>query len=167
MEFRRVGEIACCLRPTQGSVIHYHTSVEVSFDCSNCKRTGRTVRFDNMHATGVCAPQKCDGFPGRLFSVLSFELDGKSIVKYQIHYTYSPFLDLKNGNESTCEPTWGRVSFDITCAKCGSSTRHSTQNNLVRPYPVYCACGGHLYDDTEEMPLLRAYMGDPMKVGVP
>ncbi len=162
MEYQRVGEIACCLRPSNGSVIHYHKSVEVSFDCSNCKRTRRTVRFDNVGATGVCTPaQKCDGFPGRLVSVFPFDLDGKSFVKYQIQYNYTPFLDLKNGNESTCEPTWGRVSFDVICARCGTSTAHSTQNNLVRPHAVYCACGSHSYDDTEEMPLLRAHMGDP------
>ena len=162
MDYHRVAEIMCCLRPSEGSAIHYHTSVEITLDCSNCKRTGRTVRFEGIEAIGICTPvQKCNGFSGRLYSVLPFALDGKSFVKYQIQYNYMPFLDLKNGNESTCDPTWGRVSFDATCAKCGSSTIRSTQNNLGRPYPVYCTCGAHLYDDTEEMPLLRAHMGDP------
>lgn len=161
MEYHRVGEIACCLRPSEGSVIHYHTSVEVSFDCSSCRRTGRTIHFGDVDSAGACAPvQKCNGFPGRLRSVLPFELDGKAFVKYQIQYNYTPFLDLKNGNESTCEPTWGRVSFDVVCGKCGKSTVHSTQNNLVRPFAAFCACGFHLYDDTEDMPLLRSQMGD-------
>ena len=162
MDYHRVGVIACCLRPIEGSAIRYNTSVEVVFDCTNCKRTSRTIRFHNVDATGICTPaQECQGFPGRLYSMLPFELGGKAFVKYQIQYNYIPFLDLKNGNASTGEPSWGRVSFDITCAKCGSSTPGSTQNNLERPFSAYCACGAHLYNDTEEMPLLRAHMGDP------
>ena len=51
----------------------------------------------------------CNGFPGRLFSVKPLELEGQSIVRYQIQYNYIPFLDRKYGNESTCELTWGRV----------------------------------------------------------
>ncbi len=161
MESCHILEIACCLRPKKGTVIDYHTSVEVSFDCSSCKRTRRTIRFQNVDVTGICTPaKKCDGFPGRLIAVLPFQLDGKSFVKYQIQYSYTPFLDRKNGNESTCEPTWGRVSFDVACPKCGASTAHSTQNNLARPHAVYCTCGSPLYDDTEEMPLLRTHMGD-------
>lgn len=163
MEYRFVGEIACGLRPSEGSVIHYHTSVEVSFDCSTCRRTHRTICFRDIDSTGICTPeQKCNGFPGRLFSFMPFELDGKAFVKYQIQYDYTTFRDLKNGNESNFEPTWGRVSFEVVCGKCGKSTVHSTQNNLVRPLAVYCACGFHLYDETEEMPLLRAHTGDPV-----
>jgi hypothetical protein len=162
MDYYRVAEIACCLRPIEGAAIHYRTSVEVTFDCSSCKRTHRTVCFEGSEAVGICTPaQKCNGFPGRLYSVLPFELDGKFFVKYQIQYNYVPFLDIENGNESTCDPTWARVSFDVNCAKCGSTTTHSTHNDLNRPHPVYCDCGAHIYDDIEEMPLLRAHMGDP------
>lgn len=162
MEYQRVAEIACYLSPSKGSVIHYHKSVEVSFDCCNCKRTRRTIRFSGVDTTGICTPvEKCDGFAGRLFSVQPFESDGISFVKYQIQYNYIPFLDLENGNDSVCEPKWARVSFEVVCGKCGKSTINSTQNNLVRPHTVYCACGAHLYDDSEKMPILRAHMGDP------
>lgn len=162
MEYQRVAEIACHLSPSKGSVIHYHKSVEVSFDCLNRKRIRRTIRFGGVAATGICEfAKKCDGFPGRLFSVQLFDSDGRSFVKYQIQYNYTPFVDLENGNDSVCEPTWARVSFEVVCGKCGKSTIHSTQNNLVRPHLVYCACGSHLYDDTEEMPMLRTHIGDP------
>ena len=163
MDYHSVAELACSLQRIEVSSIHFDTSVEVVFDCMNCKRCNRTVRFAGVGSRGICTPaDQCDGFLGKLFSVKPFDDGERSFVIYQIQYQYYPFLDLKSGIESAFEPKWGRVSFQVTCSKCGARTFQSTQNNLVRPFAVLCQCGAHLYDESGEIPLLRAHTGDPM-----
>ena len=162
MEFNHVAVIGCCITPIDSISIRFHDTVEVALDCVNCMRRTRTILFNRIGASGACTPERnCDGFHGRLVSVDRFSNSGKACVQYQIQHRYVPFVDHEDGRESDSDSVWARVAFDITCERCGVTISRSIENGPKPSHPVYCTCGSHLYDDLEEMPLLRSHTGDP------
>lgn len=162
MDFGRVASIGCMLERVYASSIRFNPSLEVSFDCPACKHLGRIIRFADVGSSGICGPDTgCVGFPGRLFSMEPFELGRNSCVKYQVQFDYIPFFDSQLGRESTCEPAWAKITFEVTCAKCNSFRIESSQNDSNCPSLVNCQCGTLLYRQDDAMPLLKTWMGDP------
>ena len=149
------------------SAVAFGNELEVSLDCSRCQRTKRTVIFKVGDAAARCCPgsgkrqaEKHPPYPGRIVERrVERGADGFAVTAtYRIEYEVSPFVDAKYGAESrpwTGRPTWGRVSWTVSCDSCGKDASQGTQSNLVRPWTARCSCGARLYVETREMPLLR------------
>jgi len=147
--------------------VAFGDELEVSLDCSHCRRTNRTVIFKVGDATARCCPgsgkrkgETHPPYPGRIVDRrVERGADGFAVTAtYRIEYEVSPFVDAKYGAESrpwTGHPTWGRVSWTVSCDSCGEIASQSTQSNIGRPWTERCSCGARLYVETHEMPLLR------------
>jgi len=99
---------------------------------------------------------------------VEFRKEGDAhVAVYLFQYEYTPFRDTKYPDErryQTMErgaPTWARVSFEVTCPRCGKCSQESTQNNNVRPRRCLCMCGNLLFNETVEMPQLSWRPADP------
>ena len=140
--------------------------LEVSLDCSYCRRTNRTVVFSLGAASARCCPGSAKRagedhppYPGRLVEQkVGRDGDGAIVAAHRLEYEVSAFEDARYGPELrpwTGYPTWARVSFVLDCPGCGSSHSTSTQSNLVRPLAHKCGCGYQFFVERREMPLLR------------
>src|SRR5262249_14754190 len=113
---------------------------------------GRTVVFAENRATCINTE-----FDGRLVLHEVEHVRAPTVATYHVTYEYEAFTDRKRKEASTMYPRWARIGFDIACAECGVTSRHSTQNNLVRPYPVACACGEPFYEEMGELPIFECW----------
>lgn len=133
--------------------------LEVSLDCPVCIRTMRTVVFTQEPPAAFCTPTR-HAFPGLLDAkTVSTEQD-RTIVRYRIHYKTAEFVDETDHLPSVRHPAWARISFELTCPRCGALVPESVQNNLRRPLKRPCKCGLLLYEEIEEMPHFRTYARD-------
>lgn len=126
------------------------TPVEISLDCSSCRRRLRTVVFAEVGAKGICTPTGHQ-FEGQLHAL---NVIGATI-RAEFQYEFEPFEDAKYGDAryqgfEAGAPTWARVTFQLRCSACGREGWGSTQSNLVRPWSAACRCGAPLYDDVRE-----------------
>jgi hypothetical protein len=137
------------------AAVRFDSSVAVSLDCPVCRRTSRTIVLKSDPPEAYCTPTRHD-FPGRL-DAITVDANGPAHrIVYAIAYDTADFVDMRHNDTSTRNPTWARVSFDVTCA-CGVVTRSSVQNNSVRPYVNRCACGRVVSDERTEQPQFRAF----------
>lgn len=139
--------------------IEFKSNLLVSLDCSVCRRSQRTIILFDDQRLSLCTPSK-HGFPGRISRMEISDrkkmglLSSKSQVTatYWIEYAFETFIDKKHP-QTEIRPRcgWGRVSFLLTC-RCGKTSEHETQNNLVRPWRAVCECNRVLYQETDETP---------------
>jgi hypothetical protein len=159
MSANRVGIIQAELDFALDAGVVFDPSVEVQLDCYMCHRRCRTVVFRVGASQTICMPSKHD-FPGRLVNHKFHQHGSWHIAEYKLEYEYQMFRDVKYpdekryGSKEPGAPTWARVSFNIVCPNCGQKSRHSTQNNISRPWQCVCKCGFLLYSETTEMPQL-------------
>lgn len=150
----------------EGCIIQPAESVEVSLDCSTCKKRYRTIIITKHKNECYCTPTK------HPFNAIIAKIDvNKTVNKkfllkrestefiYYIEYDYNEFIDERNKyaqNTSNPLPEWARVYFNITCPKCNHIQKKSTQNNLVRPLKVFCEkCSSLLYKEKAEQPIFE------------
>jgi hypothetical protein len=154
----RIATIAVDLPLNDGVQASVREGIEVSLDCSDCQRKGRTVGFRKSENHGVCTPSG-HWFRGILLDIRQRDEDGRFAVEYDVEYQYEPFVDAKYPDQlpyygpSDGVPTWARVYFTLTCPRCQAITTNSTQSNMVRPHTETCKCGYDLYRD-EVPPIL-------------
>jgi hypothetical protein len=120
-----------------GTHIEFAPSVEVMLDCSQCHKPHRTVVF--AADTVYCTPTG-HAYRGRLDSI---QVDG-SRVTYHLSHEESP------------APAWARITFHLTCPRCDTRGKFSTQTNEIRPLEGECRCGQVLYAEHSEQPHVRA-----------
>ena len=149
-----------------GCMINPDESVEVSLDCSTCKKRYRTVVITKHKSECYCTPTK------HPFNAVIKEIDVNKTVKrnfllkkelteivYHIEYDYDEFVDERNKyapSHSSPLPSWARVYFNITCPECNHTQKQSTQNNIVRPLKVFCEkCSSLLYKEKVELPIFK------------
>jgi hypothetical protein len=150
-------EIRASIYPNKGVNILFEQYLEISLDCSQCSRTHRTVVFESNDQLGRCTPSGHE-FEGKVSKLAVKEIKGifsnEVECYFKLCYEYSEVKDKKYPNRvSSSLPTWGRVHFAVTCPKCGNSAKHSTQNNIVRPWTNICNCGYKLYTEKKEFPV--------------
>jgi hypothetical protein len=148
--------------PPQVSV-DFADRIEISLDCLICLRTRRTILFRGIDGDASCI-KRGHPFPGKLLEKSIRKEDGLTKVVYRVGYATSEFMDAKRSEPSVRHPTWARISFDILCP-CGSQKKHSTQNNICRPYINRCACKRQLFSEISEQPCFRTYTSDGKLVG--
>lgn len=143
-------DISTSLNFSKGAKVTFSDTLEVSLDCCVCRRSMRTIVLEAGRAEGTCTPTG-HPFPGRIVGKRA----GARSVEYRIEYRYEPFEDAKYPvrRPQPC-PGWARVSFTVTCPRCGASEEGSVQNNAHRPWTARCGCGQPLYTLTKEMPRL-------------
>lgn len=141
-------------------------SVEVSLDCSICKKRYRTVMITKDKNASYCTPTR------HQFNAIIKKIDVKTTTKksfikrkaiteiiYYINYDYYELTDERNEyieNKSNPMPNWARVNFYLICPKCHYRQKKSTQNNIVRPLQVFCVkCLYLLYEEKTELPLFE------------
>jgi len=150
----RVAEVAVRLEFARGASVLFGDPLELSLDCSVCRRCRRTVVFREGRAEGVCTPTG-HPFPGRIVGKKVIQRGLAWSVAYRVAYRYELFTDAKYpGEKAAGRPTWGRVPFELICPECGRVTKASTQSNIVRPWSCRCECGWVLYTERELMPVL-------------
>ena len=150
----RTADIAVRFEFAVGATVEFGDSLEVSLDCSICRRCRRTVVFREGQTEGKCTPTG-HGFPGRIVRNPPSRQGLTASVVYRIAYSYEPFTDGKYPNEvPSGVPTWGRVAFEVRCPKCAEVTKASTQTNIVRPWVSRCLCGCVLYTEQFVQPVL-------------
>lgn len=144
-------DISTHLALATGATVTFSDSVEVSLDCCVCRRCIRTVVFELGRAEGLCTPTG-HPFPGRIADMQA----GPRSITYRIEYQYEPFEDAKYPGirRPQPHPRWARVSFAVTCPRCGASSPLSAQNNEGRPWTARCSCREALYTTRKEMPQL-------------
>lgn len=144
-------DVSTSLALATGATVTFSDRVEVSLDCCVCRRCMRTVVFELGRAEGLCTPTG-HSFPGRIADMQA----GPRSVTYRLEYQYEPFEDAKYPGirRPQPHPSWARVSFAVTCPRCGASSALSVQNNEVRPWTARCSCGEALYTTRKEMPQL-------------
>lgn len=164
---KRIAELVFVFDLESKGAVAFGDELEVSLDCSHCQRMGRTVFFKLGDSVARCCPGSGERsgethppYPGRIIDrTVERAADGVAVTAtYRIEYEVSPFVDTKYGSERrpwTGRPTWGRVTWTLTCVACGKDAKRSTQSNIVRPWTARCSCGARLYIETREMPLLR------------
>jgi len=151
--------------------VFFHTRLEVSLDCSYCKRTDRTVVLQLGASSARCihsgykhqlSPDWVDPhppFPGRLVDLeVSGEKNRPVKAVYRLEYQTSRFEDAKYGPDRrpwTGHPTWARAHFILNCHKCSAIYDGGIQNNVVRPYTHRCDCGYRFFTERRELPILR------------
>lgn len=149
---KRIGTVEFELQLLSAELVSVEPYLEVSLDCSDCKRRLRTVVFDSPGTHGRCTPTGHE-FKG---SVSLISLRGSGAVAH-FEYEYEPFTDAKYPDEKRYSgfergaPTWVRFHFLVRCLECGSTRAESIQTNLVRPRKRVCNCGTALYLD-EQVP---------------
>jgi hypothetical protein len=144
-----LGHASIDLTLNAGVALALRFPFEVSLDCFVCRRRLRTVIFNELAGTGVCAPNRHD-FDGRLLELAGAV--GRAHASFS--YDYMPFSDAKYPAEryrafDPGAPTWARFNYILTCNACGSSCPGSTQTNIVRPWSQFCKCGQRLAQDLE------------------
>jgi hypothetical protein len=162
----RTAEVVLVL-PLDASVdVALGKELEVSLDCSYCRRTDRTIIFKLGAPVARCCPgsaKRADEdhppYPGRLVDLdVRRGVDGSMTATYRLEYDVTPFEDVKYGPDLrpwTGHPTFARVRYALTCPACKEVVRSSTQSNIVRPWTQGCRCGYQFYIERREMPLLR------------
>ena len=137
--------VNCTVLTERNARLEVPPKLEVSLDCSNCRRRDRTVIFDGLGSQGVCTPRhKCDGFAGTLRNVSVTKPRDGFLVRYEIDVDYEEFFDAKRSQTSSPGANWARVILVITCPYCGHTNEMTTQTNAVRPYFRDCECGRRL-----------------------
>jgi hypothetical protein len=145
----RRARISIALRLADGVSPAFKDSLEISLDCSVCRRAHRTVILSLGSTKGVCTPTG-HPFSGAILVKRVNDQPGGEQVSYEIAYDHEDFIDSKYPETvPTGLVAWVRASFAIKCPTCHRSQDGSTQSNLVRPYDERCACGRRLYEDTE------------------
>lgn len=162
----RRAKIAVALRLAEGVRLSFEDSLEVSLDCSFCRRAHRTVILAVGSGKGVCTPTR-HPFSGAIVEKVDRELPAGEQVSYEIAYEYEEFVDARYPERvPTGRVTWARATFAIECPACHLSQDGSTQSNLVRPYAARCSCGRTLYEDTESPRIAALGGADPGRAGV-
>ena len=139
---------------TEGAVVTFSDTLEVSLDCCICYRCWRTVIFPVGGTDGLCTPSR-HVFPGKVFEPEVTRQGAVTAVLYRLAYWYEPFEDAKYpGRTPTGAPTWARISFEILCPNCGGVKKSSVQNNTVLPWTCHCDCGQNLYTQVDKLPVL-------------
>jgi hypothetical protein len=142
--------VNCTVFTEPGARLEAPPKLEVTLDCSNCRRTGRTVIFDGLGSRGICTPrQKCRGFDGTLRQVAVTKRQRGFLVRYEIDTSYEEFVDSKRSVSSSPGATWVRMVLRITCPHCNHTNEMTTQTNLVRPCSQLCSCGKHLVTEPD------------------
>ena len=127
-------------------------AIEISLDCSDCQRRGRTVFFKQGDNHGTCTPSG-HWFRGLLLGRQERNDGGHFQAQYEVLYQYEPFIDAKYPDSlqyygpSDGVPTWVRIHFTLACPSCKAVLSRSTQTNLVRPCTEVCECGYVLFAD--------------------
>lgn len=144
-------DISASLEFAEGAKVTFSDTVEVSLDCCVCRRCMRTVVFEVGRAEGTCTPTG-HAFPGR---IVGKQTSGPSVA-YRLEYQYEPFEDENYPGIRSPQPYpgWARVSFTVTCPRCGASEDLSVQNNSGLPWTARCGCGQSLYTLRKEQPRL-------------
>jgi hypothetical protein len=153
----RVAEIAVQFEFADGATISFGDPLEVALDCPICRRCWRTVVFHEGHTEGKCTPTG-HSFHGYIIAKEEAQSGPVASVIYRVRYSYEPFTDAKypGVRETSGEPTWGRVAFEVACSRCGHITKASTQTNIRRPWASRCECGCVLYTEWVEQPVLTS-----------
>ena len=144
--------------------VAFEQRIEVSLDCTSCRRRCRTVVFPGLHVPGRCDPRR-HPFGGQLVQFQAVEHG----ARYEFEYSYSPFVDEKYpdekryGGHERGAPSWVRAYFETTCPSCGNSRTGGTQTNIVRPWTCVCTCGVPLYTDT--VPPTLGWVARPRTAG--
>lgn len=149
-----------------GSPVTYDDSIELSIDCTVCKRLNRTVSIGRYDA--ICIKNK-HPFNAKVLDTLVVREKNRSVSKllsikdnrelvtctYLLQYDYIYVADYKyNDFKSSAFPNWARIGFEITCTKCSTVNVCSTQTNIVRPFSKTCKCDQTLYTENEVLPLI-------------
>jgi len=99
----------------EGADVTFGDRVLLSLDCCVCCHCWRTIIFGNDEAEGKCTPTS-HPFPGRIVAKEVRQTGPTASVLYRLEYRYEPFVDAKYPlRQPTGEPTWARVTFDLTC----------------------------------------------------
>ncbi|MBI5230172.1 MAG: hypothetical protein HY981_02655 [Candidatus Magasanikbacteria bacterium] len=150
----------------KGAIVQPLETVEVSLDCAVCQKLYRTVIIHKDVGETKCAGHS---FPAMIKLIENNKKIWKSFFMkeemrefiYHVEYEYTEFEDSRDGTgydrrASHEFPSWGRISFLVTCPKCKSIQRFFTQNNIVRPFIGICGqCSYQLYTDNKEQPLFE------------
>ena len=148
----RIATISIDLRLNDGVTAAIDDLIEVSLDCSDCKRKMRTVAFREGENHGVCTPSG-HWFRGVMLDKRLPSRETRLNAEYDVEYQYEPFIDAKYPDSlqyygpSEGMPTWARVHFTLNCPRCRTLVPRTTQSNLVRPCTGSCKCGFALYTD--------------------
>ena len=148
---KRLGRAEFEVRFLHGEIVVVQPQLEVSLDCTTCRRRHRTVVFDQLGVHGRCTPTGHE-FDGRVSSIE--RRPSGAVAEFRYHY--EPFTDTKYPDEKRYvgfergAPSWVRFHFHVRCLKCGETSVQSTQTNIVRPWKCMCACGASLYVDEQE-----------------
>ena len=123
--------------------------VEVSLDCTTCRRRRRTVVFSEVGGKGRCLPTGHE-FDGQLEALHAVG----NVVRAEFRYRFEPFEDAKYGDGrydsfEAGAPTWVRLRFQLRCSVCRHEAWDSTQSNIARPWFAACRCGAPLYDELD------------------
>jgi hypothetical protein len=143
--------------PNKGVAIYFDQGVEISLDCSICKRTHRTIIFEFPDQLGRCTPtgHVFEGQVGAMH-VTTKEKGSQRVVecRFRLEYNYVSVEDQKYPHRASSRlPSWGRVHFRAKCPKCSADVnRLSIQTNIVRPWSCICKCGYELYTDRVVFP---------------
>lgn len=140
----------------------FDKKLEVSLDCSYCKRVLRTVDFTLGESYARCHPgsakrldEEHPPYPGRLVDLSHYRNSDNSVMaEYSLEYEVSPFHDTKYNVLPMGYPTWARVAYDLYCPQCKAITKAFAENENCPPLSVTCDCGYELYVETQKMPLL-------------
>ena len=150
----RIAEIAVRFDFAPGTAVTFCDPLELSLDCPVCRRCRRTVVFREGQTEGKCTPTG-HAFPGRIVSKEVSRSDAAASVVYRVPYRYEPFVDAKYPDrQPTGEPSWSRVTCEISCPSCEQVGKASTQTNLVRPRVYRCKCGRVLFTERDVQPAL-------------
>ena len=159
---RYICTVEAPIQLAKGIEIQFSENLLVSLHCPICKRSHRTVVLKEDESLSYCTPTK-HHFPGHVVSHSFISPKSKgffsnkniAIASFEIEYYFEKFIDKKYPNRDISEvPTWARIDFDLVCP-CGVRKKHSTQNNLGRPWHAVCDCGKILYYEIEEIPKFK------------
>lgn len=150
----------------EGTTIEPSRTIEVSLDCSTCKKRYRTVVIKEQKDESFCTPtlHKFDAVITKIY--VNNTVEKKFLRKkyfteivYHIDYFYKEFIDTRgkySENHSRPIADFARIYFNITCPNCHHIQRESTQNNLGLPFKALCEkCSSVLYKQEQELPLFE------------
>lgn len=141
-----------------GVKIEFDDYLELSLNCSICRRVHRTVQLHCDGRPGVCTPT-FHKFPCKVVLKINAQRieNGKEIIEgfYRIEYENEPFFDPKYRLTSYIPMSWGRVYFSAICPNCGSISKESSQQNAVKPFKIHCSCGYVLYTEIKDTPIVE------------
>jgi hypothetical protein len=158
--------------------------IEISIDCYECKALRKSIvigknfneiaceffgyipkkNFNDLEVLindkekeiAFCTPS-CHLFPAYLKNITLTKSNKIIELEYLIEYSYTEFFDIKNKKQSNKLVSWARVGFELICPRCNAVNRQSTQNNIVRPFTVTCACSFVFYTEKTGLPIIEIF----------